>query len=313
MTSATSLPRISVVTVNYNLAPYLEATIRSVLDQDYPNLEYIIIDGGSTDGSLDIIQKYAHRLTHWISEPDKGQYDAVQKGFALSTGDIMYWINSDDLLYPGSLRSVAEIFQTFPEVEWLQGQPTEYTPEGSPIRRIDLPWARWSRYRYLNWDFQFIQQESTFWRRSLWEKAGSHMDLSLKLAGDMELWARFFRHAHLHTTNALLGGFRHRRDAQRSKDFRDLYLQECIQVIRRERHRLTPLQRTGLTLRRIAAFPFRFFFFLDIPFIRVPYRWLYQIPKVISYDFYHLRFTWGAWSVRIPPFLFRQRQIARKR
>src|ERR1044071_7696025 len=114
-------PRITIVTPSYNQAAFLEETMLSVLDQGYPNLEYIVIDGGSTDGSVDIIRKHASRLSWWISEKDAGMYDAIQKGFARSSGQIMGWINSDDRHFQKSLFVIAEIFERIKEVDWILG------------------------------------------------------------------------------------------------------------------------------------------------------------------------------------------------
>src|SRR3954447_3859663 len=117
-----TLPKISVVTPSFNQAEYLEETLRSVLDQEYTNLEYIVIDGGSTDGSVDIIRRYEDRLAYWVSEPDQGQYDALNKGFARTTGEIMAWLNSDDKYLDWTFSSVAEAMSKLPEIEWLTSQ-----------------------------------------------------------------------------------------------------------------------------------------------------------------------------------------------
>jgi len=301
-------PKISVVTVNYNLAEHLEETILSVIQQGYPNLEYIIIDGGSTDGSVEIIKKYEEYLTYWVSEPDEGQYYAVQKGFDRCTGDIMGWINSDDRYHPGAFMALAEIFTQFPEVRWLTGFPTEYTESGITINRITLPWARWSKYRHYTYDFQFVQQESTFWRRDLWEEAGSCMNLHYKLAGDMELWCRFFRYAKLHTTLALIGGFRYRKHNQRSRDHIEAYLKECARAVDEEFHQRTPPgPKWKYTLLRIIGFPLGVLFFLNIPLFRNLYEWLYDIPYPIIYNFDRHKFEYGTKLVQHPPiYLFGQ-------
>src|SRR5258708_1689338 len=110
------LPKISIITPSFNQGPYLERTMLSVIKQEYPNLEYIVIDGGSTDQSKAIIRKHQKHLTYWVSEKDRGQADALNKGFRKSHGSIMGWLNSDDVLLPGTLQFVAELFQRFPEI-----------------------------------------------------------------------------------------------------------------------------------------------------------------------------------------------------
>ena len=201
-----TLPRISLVTPVFNSASYLEQTIQSVLAQNYPNLEYFIIDGGSTDGTLDIIRKYESQISGWLSEPDKGMYDALNKGFARTTGEVMGWISATDQLHTGGLAVVGTVFRDLPEVEWITGRPTWFNEEGMTLGVYDLP--RWSRSRFLAGANRYIQQESTFWRRSLWERAGSHMDSTRRNGADFELWVRFFRHAKLYPVDALIGGFR---------------------------------------------------------------------------------------------------------
>jgi len=188
----------------------------SILNQGYPNIEYVVIDGGSTDGSVDVIRKYENRLTYWVSEPDRGHFDALNKGFERTTGEIMAWLNSDDRLTPWALSIVAEILKAFPEVEWLTSvYPLIWDKQGRAVacwdlggfskkaflKGANLPGRRWSARGS-------IQQESTFWRRSLWERAGGYTDGTLKIAGDFELWARFYQHADLYGVAAPLGGFR---------------------------------------------------------------------------------------------------------
>jgi glycosyltransferase involved in cell wall biosynthesis len=204
-------PKISLVTPVWNSAHYLEATIRSVLSQAYPNLEYIIVDGGSTDGSLAIVSKYESQLHAWISEPDRGMYDAINKGFSRSSGDLMGWISATDMLHAGSLFVVGSVFQTFPGVEWITGRPTGFSDEGMAVEVLKL--RRWSRMPFLAGANRYIQQESTFWRRSLWDRAGSRVDDSRRNASDFELWVRFFRYAKLYSVDALIGGFRSHPDS----------------------------------------------------------------------------------------------------
>lgn len=302
-------PKISIVTINYNSAKYLEATILSVLNQNYPNLEYIIIDGGSSDESVEIIKKYEHKLHYWVSEKDEGQYHAVQKGIEKSTGEIMAWINADDLYVPFCFFEVAKIFFQFPDVKWLMGIPREYTESGAMLSRITLPWGRWSKYRYYTYDFQFIQQESTFWKRELWEKAGATMSRDIKYAGDMELWARFFRYEKLHTTLLTLAGFRYSSENQRSIKFRNEYLKECNQVVKRELMHLNMLQRLSLIPLRVIRLIFGPFFFYDVPILNLIYPLLFNLPSPINYDFIKKKYVRKNIMVKHPPLFIFGKQI----
>lgn len=181
------LPRISVVTPSFNQAKYLEATMRSIHGQGYPNLEHIVMDGGSTDGSVDIIRRWADRLAYWVSESDKGQTDALIKGFERSTGEIQCWLNSDDLFEPGTLREVAEFFSLHPRARFVYGDSIWIDAEGGIIKRKRE--HRWSRFVWM-FDHNFIPQPSSFWRTDLYRDVGG-LDAQYQFAMDADLWIRF--------------------------------------------------------------------------------------------------------------------------
>ncbi len=204
---------LSIVTPSFNQAAFLEQAITSVLSQRYAPLEYVVMDGGSTDGSVAIVERHAAQLAHWTSAPDGGHYAAVNTGFARTTGEIMAWLNADDQYLPWTFSVVAEVFEQFPEIEWVTTRwPLRWDKRGRAVRCAER--RGYSREAFLRGAYlpgegrDVIQQESTFWRRSLWEKAGGKLDPGYPLGGDFELWARFFQHAELVAVDTPLGGFR---------------------------------------------------------------------------------------------------------
>ncbi|MBW2937726.1 glycosyltransferase [Aureisphaera sp. CAU 1614] len=226
----TPYPKISVVTPNYNLGDFIESTILSVLNQHYPNLEYIIIDGGSIDNSLQVIKKYESKISYFVTEPDKGMYDAINKGFAIATGDILCWINSDDVLWEGSLHYVAKIFTENKQVQWLQGFPSLINEDGELVFQRKPVVSKFHFYlRKYKSDYSFIQQESTFWTKKLWDVSGGKINTEYTLAGDFDLWMRFFKYEKLYASKIQLGAFRER-EGQLSKNM-SLYLEETEKSI----------------------------------------------------------------------------------
>ena len=182
-----SLPLVSVITPSLNQAEHLEEMILSVLNQDYPNLEYIIIDGGSTDGSVDIIRKYQHRLAYWVSESDLGQSHAVNKGFLRAKGEILAWVNSDDLLCTGAVRLAAEFLASNPEVSLVYGGANFIDADGRLMRAI--------RQRDFNLAHCLIRvgtpiaHPAAFFRRETFQQIGL-LDQGLHYLMDFDYWIR---------------------------------------------------------------------------------------------------------------------------
>ncbi len=180
------LPLVSIVTPSYNQARFLEFTIRSVLEQDYPNIEYILVDGGSTDGSVDIIQRYADRFAWLVSEKDRGHADALNKGFSHAGGEILAWLNSDDTYYPGAISDAVASLRAHPEIGMVYGAADLTDESGKVIGRFA---SRQTDYRKLLRGSVHIPQATTFFRADLWKKVGP-LNLSLFFAFDYDLWVR---------------------------------------------------------------------------------------------------------------------------
>ncbi|MDT8391068.1 MAG: glycosyltransferase family 2 protein [Lentisphaeria bacterium] len=186
-----NLPSMTVVTPSFNQADTLERTIRSVLDQDYPNLEYIVMDGGSVDGSVDIIQKYAGQLTYWQAKPDGGQAAAINAGFAKGCGEIMAWLNSDDWYMPETLHKVGAFFSGNPESDWVSGIAEIVKPQGKHVRYVKPTACEIDDFAH--WGQKMIFQPATFWTRRLWRQAGP-LGEQWECAMDYDLWIRFCKH-----------------------------------------------------------------------------------------------------------------------
>jgi glycosyltransferase involved in cell wall biosynthesis len=182
-------PLVTIVTPSFNQAKYLEQTILSVLSQDYAPIEYIVVDGASTDGSRAILEKYSGRL-QWISEPDQGQADAINKGFRMGRGDILGWLNADDLYMPQAVSQAVEQFTRNPEVSFLYGNAVAIDDENRSygIRTH----VHQTNYNELVFERDYIVQPAAFWRTSLWKTAGE-LDTSLKYTLDYEYWMRLAR------------------------------------------------------------------------------------------------------------------------
>jgi len=226
--SASDYPRISIITPSYNQADFLRRTLASIHEQGYPNLEHIVIDGGSTDDSPAILAAYADQLAHWVSEPDRGQSDAINKGMARATGDILTWLNSDDVLLPGALHTVGAIFAQLPAVRWLTGRPANIDADDQlrifPLRTGRIRrWIRAGRYHGRAWGF--IRQEGTFWRRDLWLEVGGCLDVDRHYSMDFDLWQRMAAHADLVTVDRPLAAYRSHA-AQKTAQL-DRYYQEA--------------------------------------------------------------------------------------
>ena len=240
--AATTPPgRLCMVTTNLNYSRFLDDCTRSVIDsRGFDCVDYVVMDGGSTDLSLDIIKRHADRLAHWQSATDAGMYHAIEAGFGKSDAPYMGWLNSDDQLTPWAIQTVLDIFDQLPEVRWITSRlPLQARADGVVIKSDLL--AGLDNWGFFNGEHikslglptsGWIVQDCTFWRRDLWDQVGGAFDHSLKLASDFELWSRFFEKTDLYVVNVPLGIYRFH-GANKAVAGRDAYRDECVKVLQR--------------------------------------------------------------------------------
>jgi glycosyltransferase involved in cell wall biosynthesis len=254
-----NLPLVSIITPSYNQAHFLEFTIRSVLEQDYPNTEYILVDGGSTDGSVDIVKRHADRFSWWISEKDKGHADALNKGFSHARGEILAWLNSDDTYYPGAVTEAVTALQAHPDVGMVYGDADLTNESGKVIGHFA---SRQTDYRKLLRGSVHIPQATTFFRANLWKEVGP-LSLSLFYAFDYDLWVRFAKTSKILYVPHKWATFRLHDDAK-SIINDDLCYPDMLQVYAREQGRGLSFLYFRATIRRLTYswLPLRFRIYL---------------------------------------------------
>lgn len=210
------LPKISLITPTFNQSQFIYQTIQSVLTQQYPNLEYIIMDGGSTDGTLKILNKYNKDLK-WFSEKDRGQSHALNKALKMVSGDIIGYVNSDDCLLPGSLNKIADFFVKSDNAYWVTGKCRIIDENEHEVRKIVTAYKniflKYFRNMNTNLVVQFISQPATFWRRSVLEKIG-YFDEKLYYDMDYDYWLRMWQKYKLYFIDSYLASYRIHKDSK---------------------------------------------------------------------------------------------------
>jgi glycosyltransferase involved in cell wall biosynthesis len=233
--------RLCMVTTNFNYGAYLDDCMRSIVNaKGFERVDYIVMDGGSTDNSVDIIRNYESKLAHWQSAKDEGMYHAIEQGFAKSDAAYMGWLNSDDQLAPWAIQTVLDIFDQLPEVQFITSRfPMQARRDGTVVKTTIL--AGVDNWGFFNGEHVrslglpssgWIVQDCTFWRRDLWQEVGGGFDLSLKIAADFELWSRFIQKTDCYVVPVPLGIYRFH-GANKAVAERDAYRDECVKVLNR--------------------------------------------------------------------------------
>ncbi len=241
-----NLPKVSIVTPSFNQAKYLEESIQSVLAQDYPNIEYIIVDGGSKDNSVEIIKKYEDRLAWWVSEKDKGHADGLNKGFSHATGEILAWLNSDDTYSPTAVSEAVAYLKENPDVGMVYGDANLTNESGEVVGRFA---SKQTSYRAMLRGSVHIPQATTFWRADLWRQVGP-LDLSLFFAFDYDLWVKLAKVSRIAYVPKLWANFR-LHDLGKSVKNDDRCYPDMIRVYEREVGKGLSILRVRAVARRL--------------------------------------------------------------
>jgi glycosyltransferase involved in cell wall biosynthesis len=225
-------PRITIVTPALSADEHLESTLRSVVYQDYPNLEFIVVEDGANNDRRRILTKYQSHFCRQSCAPGTELCAALNMAFANASGEILGWLEPGDMLHVNALHVIGGVFAALPDVEWITGRPFNFSPSGMPtgIKHLE----RWSRIRFLAGSNKYIHRETTYWRRNLWERAGGVLATDCGQAGEFELFVRFFRYTRLYSVEALLGGYRSHPGNHSADGSHWRYNQICDEIADRE-------------------------------------------------------------------------------
>lgn len=211
---------------------HLESAIRSVIYQCYPNLQFIVIEDGTSDERREILQRYRAHFVWQSCSPGTELCAALNMAFEKSSGEILGWLEPGDMFLTNGLHVIGSVFASFPDVEWITGRPFNFSASGMPSGLKHL--ERWSRIRFLAGGNKYIHRETTFWRRTLWERAGGSLATEYGLAGEFDMFVRFFRHARLYSVDALIGGYRTHPGNHSASGSHRQYNQICDEIADRE-------------------------------------------------------------------------------
>lgn len=225
----------SIITPSYNQGRYIEQTIQSVLTQDYPFVEYIVMDGGSTDKTVSILKKYKNKLK-WFSQKDRGQSDAINKGIKLAQGNVIAWLNSDDYYLPGTLKKVADFFMMHRDILWTSGDYRIIDEAGRNIHSLVVQYKRllrsFSSYALLSC-VNYIVQPSTFWSSTIVQKIGI-LNENYKYCMDYDLWLRIYKKYPLRFLHSPLSCFRIHKESKGTKEFEKQFSEE-LSILKRHK------------------------------------------------------------------------------